>query len=184
MTGMLTGGLWLAASVLAVAGTLKLARPASTAGALRDAGLPSHALLVRALGVLELAAAGAALLLGGVIPAAAVSALYLAFTVFAWRQRRASSTSSCGCLGDSSAPLTWTHVVLDGVFAVLAAGAALTAAPSLPGALAPGGPLDAAGAAAIGTAVALLALGTWLVRLVLTELADLRAVIPEPGGTP
>ncbi|MGI4894969.1 MAG: MauE/DoxX family redox-associated membrane protein [Janthinobacterium lividum] len=70
-----------ACALLVVAGIAKLRTPAGTSQALRTQGFPSGSVLVRALGAVELAVAGAAL---AGVPAAnwLVAAAYAGFTAF------------------------------------------------------------------------------------------------------
>lgn len=125
MLPALTGPVLAAAALLALAAPGKLRRPASTANALGQLGLPRSTAAVRLLGVGELAVAAAV----WVRPSAAVLALlavaYLGFAGFvAVALRRGTALSSCGCFGRADTPPTLVHLAV-----VLAAGlAAATAA--------------------------------------------------------
>jgi hypothetical protein len=167
-----TGPLLAAAAVLAVAGLAKLRRPAPTGLALARLGLPGTDPVVRALGALELAAAALATVVGG-WAAAPVALLYLGFAaVSATQVRRAARTgevADCGCFGDSSAPVGWSHVLVNLALAGAAAAADVTGA---------AGVVAGLGDAPVATvAVALLAvLGAYGIQAVLTDLPALRAL--------
>ncbi|WCO68844.1 hypothetical protein PO878_08920 [Iamia majanohamensis] len=167
-----TGPLLAAAAVLAVAGLAKLRRPAPTGLALARLGLPGTDPVVRALGALELAAAALATVVGG-WAAAPVALLYLGFAAVSTAQvRRAARTgevADCGCFGDSSAPVGWSHVLVNLALAGAAAAATATGADGVVAGL---------GDAPVATvAVALLAaLGAWGIQAVLTDLPALRAL--------
>ena len=108
------GPFFAAAGLLGVAGALKLLRPASTAQALRTAGLGGaasgggrlgSATIGRLVGGAELALAAAALILGGRLPAGLVAVTYLGFAVFTARLlRTAEAGASCGCFGAGDEP--------------------------------------------------------------------------------
>ncbi len=166
-----TGPLLAAAALLAVAGRAKLRRPAPTGLALARLGLPGSDGVVRLLGVVELAAGAAAVLVGGWL-ALPVAALYLGFAaVSAAQVRRAARTgeaADCGCFGDSSAPVGWSHVAVNLLLAVAAGVAAAQGADGLVAGL------GDAPAATVGVA-ALAALAAWGIEAVLTDLPALRA---------
>jgi hypothetical protein len=150
----------------------KLRRPAPTGLAMARLGLPGTDPVVRLLGALEVVGAAAALVLGGVA-ALAVAVLYLGFAgVTAAQVRQAARTgeaADCGCFGDDSAPVGWTHVVVNVLLAVAAGAATAVGADGLPGAL------DASAAPTVAVvAVALVAAAG--VRAVLTDLAAVRAL--------
>ncbi len=121
-----TGPILSLALLLAVAGVVKLGRPASAAAALRAAKLPAPELGVRALGGAEVALAVVVIVWGGPVAAAVLALTYLGFALFSQRLRSVQGRSaSCGCFGASSAPVTGVHVGVNLVAAVLgAAGAA------------------------------------------------------------
>ena len=164
-------------TLLAMAGTLKVADPRPTGAALADAGLPSHLLWVRTLGVFELAVAAAALSFGGWAPAAVIAVTYLGFATFVGRSLRTGATTSCGCFGRSEAPMTWHHVAYN----VAAAGAAVAAA------VTGVGPLSTTLADQPGAGIpflALTAVATYLSVLVLTVLPATRAAADPSSHRP
>ncbi|MGI8939882.1 MAG: MauE/DoxX family redox-associated membrane protein [Iamia sp.] len=167
-----TGLLLAAAALLAAAGAAKLERPAPTGLALARLGLPGSDLVVRALGGAEIASATAAAFLAGwwALP---VAVLYLGFALFSGAQvRRAAATgeaADCGCFGDSSAPIGWSHVLLNvalGVAAVLAAAARADG-------LLTGLSDDLVATLVVTSLAALAAVG---IRALLTDLPALRAL--------
>src|SRR6266550_3440753 len=120
-----------AALLLAAGGLMKLARPHSTARALRSAGLPNSIVAVRIGAGVELVLAATAIVAGGTLPAAGIALSYLAFAAFiVLAYRRGGPVSSCGCFGEVDSPPTVLHVLLN----IGAASAALVAwhAPPLP----------------------------------------------------
>ena len=119
------------ALVSAAAGAAKVASPADTARALRTAGLPVGAPLVRA-GAAGETALGAAVLAGAGRPAVALlAASYLAFGAFvATALVRRWPLSSCGCFGEPDTPPTVLHAAV----CLLSAGALAGAAASAPAA--------------------------------------------------
>jgi len=165
-------GLYLAVVfVLAWAGAAKVARPGPTRLALRTAGLPSSALAARALGLVELGVAGAALAVGGRLPAALAAAAYLGFAGFSEVVRRRSrGRAGCGCFGSSGAPLGRLHVVVDLVLAAVALGAAAGPLGSARDLLADS---PAAGLPLLGYALLL----AWLIQVLLTAVPDLQAAL-------
>lgn len=116
---------FLAAAALILAASLKLIRPQRTYIALRLAGFPNGRGAVMALAAVE-ALAGTAVLATRSVPAFGVMGLlYLAFTVFLVRARRAGI--ACGCLTDSDHPPGWMHICLDALAAVVGFAALATA---------------------------------------------------------
>lgn len=118
---VLAGPLFALAAVVAAAGVLKLARPASAVAALRTAGLPHDEVLVRLLGAAEIVLAAAVLALGGRLPALLLAAAYAGFAGFAAvLMVRSDRAASCGCFGvASSAPTTPLHVGVNVVAALV-----------------------------------------------------------------
>lgn len=167
-----TGPLLATAALLALAGVAKLRRPAPTGLALARLGLPGSDPLVRLLGVGELTVAAAAALLGGAL-GLPVALLYLAFAVVSGVQvRRAARTgeaADCGCFGDHSAPVGWSHVLVN---LALGTGAAVAAAAPADG-LATG--LSDSPLATVAV-VALAGLAAWGIQAVLTDLPAVRAL--------
>jgi hypothetical protein len=166
------GPLLVAALLLVPAGTAKLRRPAPTGLALARLGLPGSDPVVRALGIVELVAAAAAVVVGGVA-AVPVAVLYAGFALFTAAQvRRAATTgeaADCGCFGDDAAPVGWIHVAVNGAL-VAAALAAL--AVGAEGVVAVIGDQPVATVAVVGLA----AVAAGGVRGLLTDLPAVRAL--------
>lgn len=173
----LTAPLLAGAALLALAGVLKLRRPAGTVQALRTQGLPSAPALVRLLGLAELALAVAVL---AEVPwaAAGLALAYAAFTGFvAVALLRGRPLSSCGCFAEPDLPPTWAHLAVTGLLAAAATGAAAGEGAGVPGLLASGvGP-------AVATALS-AALVAWLSYLVLADLPRLQAAAVPPPEQP
>lgn len=150
----------VALALLAVAGTAKVVEPQYTSGALQATGLPSGIWVVRSLGMAELMAGIAGLVLGGPM-AAPAAVFYTGFCVFtANALRRNVPLQSCGCLGREDTPPSTLHLTFN-----LTAAAALIAV-SLAN-LAPiptGTPLDMA------VYVGMVGLGTLASALLITRL--------------
>jgi hypothetical protein len=146
----LTGPALVAAALLALAGAQKLLDPTMTVGALRALRLPSAPWSVRLGSAVEVAIGVAAIAIGGAVLWALVAVSYLAFGAFVLAALRSGTMiGSCGCFGREETPPHWTHVVLDGALAVLAAATAVGS---------PGSPLKAlADDPALGAGVASLA---------------------------
>ena len=126
-------GPYAAATVLlAMAGGLKVVRPTTTVRALRSAGLPANAALVRIGSAIEVVIALAALLRGGTVAAGLVAASYFAFAAFVLLAfGRGGTVSSCGCFGEVDSPPTVLHVVLNLAAALVAAAAARAGGPAM-----------------------------------------------------
>jgi hypothetical protein len=119
----LAGPFLVTVALLLAGGALKVVRPAFTARAMREMGLPVSATAVRAVAVAEVAIAAGALVGGGRILAALVAASYAGFAAFvAAALRRGVPVSSCGCFGADDTPPTTVHLVLN-LAAVAVAGA-------------------------------------------------------------
>ena len=128
----LTGPVVVAGGLLALAGGLKVARPAPTVGALRAMHLPSSPHLVRLLGAMEVAigiGAGSSLWPPMLVLLAATYLAFAAFVVAALGADR--PLQSCGCFGRVDTPPSGVHVVLDVLAALVALAAAVTDTPSL-----------------------------------------------------
>lgn len=112
----------------AAAGAAKVARPTDTARALRTAGLPVGASLVRAGAGAE-TAVGAAVLAGAGRPAVVLlAASYLAFGVFVTTALvRRWPLATCGCFGEPDTPPTALHAAVCLAGAGVLAGAAASA---------------------------------------------------------
>ena len=116
------GPLFAAALLLGSAGLLKITAPNPTRVALRTAGLPNTALAARLLGAVEVAIALFTLAVGGRLAAGLITLTYLGFAGFSLLVIRTSrGKASCGCFGDSDAPLTHLHVGVDLAIAAVAA---------------------------------------------------------------
>ncbi len=101
-------------TLLALAGAMKVARPAATSGALRAAKLPSSILVVRALGALEVAAGVVGVVTGDGRAVAMAAVLYGGFAWFVLNAiRRHLPISSCGCLGAAETPPSLIHVTVN-----------------------------------------------------------------------
>lgn len=178
MNEVLTVLAWAAALLLVTAGLAKVRQPSATSATLRAASLPSHPATVRSLGLVECVLGVALLALGGRAPAVLLAASYLGFALFAARHRQRPG-SSCGCFGESSAPLGRRHVVVDGAVAVALVGAAAASVEPLTS-LASG--VHAVPAVLAGLAVATVVA---LLRTHLTDAVALDAALAETrGGTP
>jgi hypothetical protein len=114
--------------VLAFAGGAKVRRPAGTRTAASAAGLPSTPAAVRGLGIAEIVAAVAGIALGG-WAALVVAGLYAGLALVAARLVRRAPGTNCGCLGASDAPVSVSHVVVDGTAVIAAAFAAVGGSP-------------------------------------------------------
>lgn len=109
-----------AATVVAIAGVVKLAKPAVTAQAIRTAGVTVPDPVVSGLGLVEL-------LLGVVVivwhPTWAVlvlGAFYIGFALVSIRLLVVRGpTVPCGCFGQSDAPIGIEHVVVNLVVAAV-----------------------------------------------------------------
>jgi uncharacterized membrane protein YphA (DoxX/SURF4 family) len=99
--------------LLAASGVSKVFDPDPTRGAMQAARLPSSRLISRSLGIAEIVAGVAGLVLGG--PWLAFAALlYLGFFVFTMAAvRKRLPIQSCGCFGREDTPPTVLHVVFN-----------------------------------------------------------------------
>ncbi len=164
----------VAAGLVLLAGVAKIVRPSATSDALELSHLPAASGLVRLLGTAEIALAIAVFAIGGSVVFGLLAAAYAAFVLVAARQRTAGR--SCGCFGAASTAVGPSHLVTNAVAALMSAGAAVLAVPSLP-ALLP--------AQVVPVATSLLLLGTavGLGQMLLTSLPDLlRARALTAGG--
>ena len=111
-----------ALGLLGTSGVAKLIDPDPTTGAMSAARLPSSTLLSRLLGVLEVVLAVSGLAVGGRLPLAAATLLYLAFALFTFGARvKRLPLQSCGCFGRDDTPPTAIHVAYN-VVAMLGLG--------------------------------------------------------------
>jgi uncharacterized membrane protein YphA (DoxX/SURF4 family) len=121
----------VSASLLAVGGVAKVLRPLSAVLAMRAIGLPSGTLLVRLLGIAEIAVAVWVILTAAPIAAALMGVAYLAFAGFVAVAMRSADRRSCGCFGEASTPPGVAHIVVDLAAAMVSAAAVIGEVPSL-----------------------------------------------------
>ncbi len=172
----LAGPFIVTTALLGAGAALKVARPATTARALGEMGLPGSPALVRVGAAAELAIATAAALDGSRPFAALVAASYLAFAAFvAAALRRGVPLSSCGCFGAEDTPPTAVHLGLNLAAAATAGAVALGLADG--GGLAAVADMDASlllrAAFVLSTATA-----TWFAYVALTQLPRLTRTAP------
>jgi hypothetical protein len=123
----LAGPVVVVAALLALAGGLKVIRPAPTAGALRAMRLPSSLPIVRLLGLGEVAIGIAAAITFAPPLLVLLAAAYLAFAAFVSAALSANTPlQSCGCFGRTDTPPSNVHVALNLASAGAAFAAALT----------------------------------------------------------
>lgn len=175
--GAWAGPFLVAALLLTVAGALKAYDPATTAGALRRAGLRVPSGAVRVGGALEVVIGIAAVITGGPIAAGLVALSYLLFTAFVVvALTRHLPIGSCGCFGKIDTPPSAIHVVLN-------LGAVVTATAV---ALGPGGGIGdvLADQELLGLPFLLfVATATYLAFVALTTLPQLRSLeTPRPSA--
>lgn len=120
-----SGPLVIAAGVLLASGCAKALAPTAASDALGALGLPSGVVVVRVVAASEIVVGTAALLAGGRLLAVGVSLAYISFALVAWRMSRSGDVRSCGCFGSAGARPGMTHVVVDGLAAVLTGVAAI-----------------------------------------------------------
>ena len=168
----LAGPFLVTAALLGAGGAAKVARPATTARALREMGLPVSPLVVRVGAALELAIAAAAMVDGARPFAAMVAASYLAFAAFvALALRRGVPLSTCGCFGVADTPPTAVHLGINLAAATIAGTVALGWAAG--GGLAEITAMD--GSLLLrATFVVLTATSVWLAYVALTALPKLQ----------
>jgi hypothetical protein len=116
---------FIAAALLVLSGGSKIVDPAPTRGALTASGLPGVAWAALLLGVIEIFAALAGIVIGG-WAAFLVAAIYLGFAGFvAIALVRRLPIQSCGCFGKVDTPPTWSHIVFNFISAAVAGGIAV-----------------------------------------------------------
>jgi hypothetical protein len=116
---------FIAAALLVLSGGSKIVDPAPTRGALTASGLPGGAWAALLLGVIEIFAALAGIVIGG-WAAFLVAAIYLGFAGFvAIALVRRLPIQSCGCFGKVDTPPTWSHIVFNFISAAVAGGIAV-----------------------------------------------------------
>lgn len=118
---ILTGVLWLAAAVLAVAGVKKLAAPSPTTAAFAAVGIPAGGWTVRLVGVGEIAIGAYVLIVPGPVSARWLAIAYGLFSLYVAVALYRRSDAPCGCFGEVETPVSVFHLVFD-------LGATLTAA--------------------------------------------------------
>ncbi|MGH8872144.1 MAG: MauE/DoxX family redox-associated membrane protein [Acidimicrobiia bacterium] len=124
---LLSGPFLAVASLLVVAGVMKVYRPRFTAGALRAARLPATNGVVRLLGVVEVGVGAAAIVTGSPLWALATGVFYVCFALFVvYALRSGIPISSCGCFGSPDTPPSVGHVVLNAAAAVVALAVAMS----------------------------------------------------------
>ena len=114
----------IAAVLLGAAGAAKAVTPEPASTALARLQLYHRRWAVRLLGLVELAVAASAFILGGIVPATALAALYAAFAVVAASLVRSGSAVPCGCFGRVEMPTTSRHVAVNILAAVVGVAAA------------------------------------------------------------
>jgi hypothetical protein len=176
MLPALTGPVLAAAGLLALAAPGKLLRPASTANALGQLGLPRSWVLVRLLGVAELALAVVVWFAPSRPVLGLLAAAYVAFAGFvAVALRRGTALSSCGCFGRPDTPPTRVHLAIVSAAALAALAACLTGAASV-------GEVVSAGAGSALPLLAAVGLSVWLAWVALAVLP--RVVVAARGAAP
>lgn len=103
----------MAAVLLGAAGASKAIIPEPASAALARLQLYHRPWAVRLIGLVELIVAVSAFILGGVVPATALAALYAGFAVVAAAMVRSGSAESCGCFGRIEMPATRRHVTVN-----------------------------------------------------------------------
>ena len=128
----LAGPVVVVSVLLALAGGMKVAQPASTMGALRALRLPSARGLVRALGIVEIVVAVAAGVTFQRPLLALLAAMYLGFAAFVAAALGSNTPlQSCGCFGRADTPPSVVHLGVNVAAATVALLAAATSTPSL-----------------------------------------------------
>jgi hypothetical protein len=119
LAGHMEGWFYICSALLVGAGFAKVRDPAPTRGALVAAGLPAAQPIVVGLGMVEIAAGLAGLVVGGVGAGLAVAALYAGFAGFVgWALAKGLPVQSCGCFGRSDTPPSGLHVAANTAAAV------------------------------------------------------------------
>ncbi|WP_419928304.1 MauE/DoxX family redox-associated membrane protein [Candidatus Poriferisocius sp.] len=103
----------IAAVLLGAAGAAKAVAPESASSALARLQLYHRPWAVRFLGLVELVVAVSAFIVGGIVPATALAALYAGFAVVAAAMVRTGSGEPCGCFGPVEMPATWRHMTVN-----------------------------------------------------------------------
>jgi hypothetical protein len=115
-----------AAGVLAISGVAKVRSPSAAAEALAVAGLRTKPIVIRLLGVGEVALAAACAVRPAAGTALALAGAYLAFALLTARvMRRSRGAAPCGCFGDERAVASWWHLSLNLAAAAVALAVAI-----------------------------------------------------------
>jgi hypothetical protein len=114
----------MAAVLLGAAGASKAVTPEPASAALARLQLFHRPWAIRLLGLVELVVAVSAFILGGIVPATALAALYAGFAVVAAAMVRSGLEAPCGCFGRIEMPATRRHVIVN----ILAVAVGLVAA--------------------------------------------------------
>jgi hypothetical protein len=127
-----TGPLAVAAILAVVAGVAKVLRPGAVVVALRGIGVRFASPTVVRLGsLLEIVLGGVAVGSGWGPAVLGLGATYLAFAAFVTVAQSHPGISSCGCFGETDAPPSWRHVIVDVGLATGCAGAFVAGAPGI-----------------------------------------------------
>jgi hypothetical protein len=174
---IIAGPFHVIVGLLLIAGVAKLARPGPTAEVAQAAGIPFASSIVRVFAVAEIVAAVAAFAVGGRYTAAAVGGLYAVFAGFiVMLKMRGIKTAGCGCFGqESDDPPGFLHVAIDLVAAGIATIAVVAPVPDLYTVLADQ-PLAGV------PYVAFVAIGVWLMMVMLNDLPKLMYLVAETSS--
>jgi hypothetical protein len=135
MTTALAAPYLASVGLLGLAGLAKVVRPSDTVGALKAAGLPASAGLVRVGATAEVAVAAFAWAVAGPVPVALVALSYAVFAAcIGVALQKGWPIGSCGCFGRPDTAPTRTHAVLNVVAVLTAVGWAISGPPTLGGA--------------------------------------------------
>lgn len=116
----LAGPFFMLATLLVITGLPKLTNPGGTARALYSLGIPATLNTERAIGLIEIGAGLAALLVGGRIAAGSVAVVYIGFSVFVAVALRSDDVRNCGCFGEKDVPPSLLHLGIDVAAAAVA----------------------------------------------------------------
>lgn len=171
-----TGPLAVAAILAVVAGVAKLVRPGPVVVALRGMGVRAASPTVVRFGSLVETGLGGVALGSGWGPAIlGLGVSYLAFAAFVGVARSHPGISSCGCFGETDAPPSWRHVVVDVGLAAGCVGAFVAGAPGI------GPVLGAQPLAGVPFTVVVL-VAAWLASVVLSGPQIVALERPGPTG--
>jgi hypothetical protein len=163
LAGLLGVVTWLAASVLAVAGALKLKHPRPAAAFLGQLRFPQSAVLVRLLALAEIAVGLGVLAVDRLEPLVAAMGCYALFIAMLayFRLRTGQRTVTCGCFGASTSVAVAPHLGALGVATVATALGAATDGSSFLSVLTSVAPAEAILLVALmGLPIALIAIGS------------------------